>query len=136
MAAFLYQIFRGYHSSFPSPPIRAVISSIRSNGNGGDDTGRMAMDISFMGLSSAAIRLELNAPHTLQRWTMAHSPCRLTQTAMGSMVPPQSAPRSPGSLSRCLLDRQYGQWFLWSLPAPPGTTSRPHTLQVKVSWQG
>ena len=56
-----------YHFSSPSPPISRVISSIRSNGNGGDETGFMARDISFMGLSSAAIRLELNAPHTLQR---------------------------------------------------------------------
>ena len=56
-----------YHFSSPSPPIRRVISSIRSKGNGGDETGFMASDISFMGLSSAAIRLELNAPHILQR---------------------------------------------------------------------
>ena len=31
-----------YHFSSPSPPINRVISSIRSSGNGGDDTGFMA----------------------------------------------------------------------------------------------
>lgn len=36
----------------------AVSSSIRSSGNGGNATGFMAMDISFIGLSSAAARLE------------------------------------------------------------------------------
>ena len=87
------------------------ISSIRSKGNGGEEIGFMASDISFMGLSSAAIRLELKAPHTLQRWMMAHSPFFLTHTAIGSITPPQSAALSPGSLSRCWLDRQYGQWF-------------------------
>ena len=29
----------------------------------------------------------------------------------GSMTPPQSAVRSPGSSSRCKLDRQFGQWL-------------------------
>ena len=70
-------------------------------GNGGKATGFMAIDISFIGLSSAAMRLELNAPQILQRWMIAHSPFFLTQTAIGSMLPPQSAARSPGSLSRC-----------------------------------
>ena len=99
----------GYYQICSSPPIRRVSSSIRSIGNGGDDTGFIAIDISFTGLSSAAIRFELNVPQILQRWTIAHSPCFLTHTAIGSIVPPQSAARSPGSLSRCLLDRQYGQ---------------------------
>lgn len=36
----------------PSPPIRAVLSSIRSKGNGGSHNGFIAIDISFMGLSS------------------------------------------------------------------------------------
>ena len=34
---------------------------------GGSHSGFMAMDISFMGLSSAATRLELSAPQRLQR---------------------------------------------------------------------
>lgn len=67
----------------PSPPIRAVISSIRSSGKGGSHRGFNAMDMSFMGLSSAATRFELSIPQRLQRWTMAHSPPLRTQTAMG-----------------------------------------------------
>ena len=48
-----------------------VISSIRSRGNGGRHTGFIAMDISFMGLSSAATRLELKAPHLRHLWMIA-----------------------------------------------------------------
>lgn len=48
-------------------------SSIRSMGNGGRATGFMAMDMSFMGLSSAATRLDDNLPHLRQRWITAHS---------------------------------------------------------------
>lgn len=51
----------------PSPPIRAVISSMRSSGKGGSHRGFNAMDMSFMGLSSAATRLELSIPQRLQR---------------------------------------------------------------------
>ncbi len=51
-----------YFRSCPSPPIRAVSSSMRSSGNGGSHNGFKAMDMSFMGLSSAAARLELSAP--------------------------------------------------------------------------
>lgn len=120
----------------PSPAIRAVISSMRSSGNGGSHRGLMAMDMSFMGSSSAATRLELSAPQRLQRWMIAHSPPLRTQTATGSMMPPQSAARSPGSMSTCRLERQLGQWLRWSLPAPCGVQSRPQTLQVKVSLQG
>ena len=40
----------------------------------------MAMDMSFMGLSSAATRLELSAPQRRQRWITAHSPFFLTHT--------------------------------------------------------
>lgn len=47
-----------YSSIVPSPPISAVISRIRSRGNGGSQRGFIAMDISFIGLSSAATRLE------------------------------------------------------------------------------
>ena len=115
--------------------MRAVISSMRSSGNGGSHSGFMAMLISFMGLSSAAVRLELSAPQRLQRWMTAHSPPRRTQTAMGSMMPPQSDARSPGSTSTCRLERQLGQWLRWSLPAFSGVHSRPQTLQVKLSWQ-
>ena len=53
--------------SRPSPPIRAVISSMRSSGKGGSHRGFRAMLISFMGLSSAATLLELSAPHRRQR---------------------------------------------------------------------
>ena len=120
----------------PSPAMRAVISSMRSSGNGGSHRGFMAIDMSFMGLSSAATRLELSAPQRLQRWMIAHSPPLRTQTATGSMMPPQSAARSPGSMSTCRLERQLGQWLRWSLPAPCGVQSRPQTLQVKVSLQG
>ena len=129
-------IFGGSYFILPSPAMRAVISSMRSSGNGGSHRGFMAMDMSFMGLSSAATRLELSVPQRLQRWMIAHSPPLRTQTATGSMMPPQSAARSPGSMSTCRLERQLGQWLRWSLPAPCGVQSRPQTLQVKVSLQG
>ena len=77
----------------------AVISRMRSRGKGGSQRGLRAMDMSFMGLSSAAVRLELSFPQRLQRWMMAHSPPLRTQTATGSMMPPQSEARSPGSSS-------------------------------------
>ena len=89
-----------------------------------------------MGLSSAATRLELSFPQRRQRWMMAHSPPLRTHTPMGSMTPPQSEARSPGSSSTWRLVRQLGQWLRWSLPAPAGTTSRPQIRQVKLSWQG
>ena len=53
--------------NFPSPAISAVISSIFSSGNGGSEIGFIAIDISFMGLSSAAIRLDESCPHLRQR---------------------------------------------------------------------
>ena len=127
---------QNYHFNSPSPPINLVISSIFSNGNGGDEIGFIANDISFMGLSSAATRLELNAPHNLHRWMSAHSPFFLTHTAIGSIILPQSAALSPGSLSRCWLERHYGQWLRCSLPAPVGTTVFPQTLQIKMSLHG
>ena len=49
--------------------------------------GRMAKAMSFIGLSSAAVRLELIFPQITQRWMMAHSPFLLTHTLMGSMRP-------------------------------------------------
>ena len=52
---------------FPSPAINSVMSSILSSGNGGSATGLMAIDISFMGLSSAAIRLDESPPHLRHR---------------------------------------------------------------------
>ena len=33
----------------------------------------------------------------------------------------------------CRLERQFGQWFRWSLPAFSGVQSLPQTLQVNVS---
>ena len=62
-----FQLSCFYFRSCPSPPIKAVISSMRSSGNGGWHSGFMAMDMSFMGLSSAATRLELSAPQRRQR---------------------------------------------------------------------
>ena len=53
--------------SLPSPAISSVISSIRSSGKGGEPIGFIATLISFMGLSSAAILLELSAPQRRQR---------------------------------------------------------------------
>ena len=85
--------------SLPSPAIRSVISSIRSSGKGGEPIGFIATLISFMGLSSAAILLELSAPQRRQRCMTAHSPFFRTQTAIGSMIPPQPLSRSPGSIS-------------------------------------
>ena len=52
---------------FPSPAIKSVISSIFSSGNGGSATGFIAIDISFIGLSSAAMRLDESWPHIWQR---------------------------------------------------------------------
>ena len=56
-----------YQFISPSPPMRRVISSMRSIGNGGALSGRMAMLISFIGLSSAAMRLDERAPQRRQR---------------------------------------------------------------------
>lgn len=97
--------------NWPSPPISAVISSIRSSGNGGAVSGFMAMLISFIGLSSAAMRLDDIAPQRLHLWITAHSPPLRTHTATGSINPPQSLSRSPGSISTCRLVRQLGQWL-------------------------
>ncbi|MUU12952.1 MAG: YitT family protein [Oscillibacter sp.] len=91
--------------------------SSRSKGNGGAARGFTAKLISSMGLSSAATRLEWSTPQILQRWMMAHSPPLRTQTATGSMVPPQSAARSPGSSSTWTLARQLGQWLRCWVPA-------------------
>ena len=52
---------------------------MRSTGNGGSHKGLSAIAISFMGLSSAAMRLEVIFPQRLQRWISAHSPFLRTQ---------------------------------------------------------
>ena len=93
----------------------------------------MAMLMSFMGLSSAAVRLECSAPQRLHRWMTARSPPLRTHTATGSMMPPQSDALSPGSTSTCRLLRQFGQWLRCWLPAFSGVQSLPQTLQVKAS---
>lgn len=93
----------------PSLPISLVISSIRSKGNGGKLRGLMATDMSFIGLSSAATRFDPSFPQRRHRWMIAHSPSFRTHTATASMMPPQSEPRSPGSLSTCKLARQFEQ---------------------------
>ena len=59
-----------------------------------------------------------------------------THTATGSITPLQAEARLPGLSSTWTLERQLGQWLRWSLPAPPGTTNLPHTLQVKGSGHG
>lgn len=96
----------------------AVSSLIRSIGNGGEHSGFIAMLISFIGLSSAATRFEDIAPHLRQRWTIAHSPFFLTQTAMGSMIPPQSEALSSGSISTCRLERRSSNGFCGCCPLP------------------
>lgn len=105
--------FKVFHCfSAPFPPMRFVISSIRSKGKGGVETGFIAMDMSIIGLSSAAILLTTIFPHILHLWIIDHSPFLFTQTAIGSICPPQSEERSPGWSSTCILVRQFGQWFL------------------------
>ena len=69
------------------------------------------IDVRSFGQVFAFSRLELRAPHRRHRWIRAHSPPLRTHAATGSMIPPQSAARSPGSRSRCRLVRQLGQWF-------------------------
>lgn len=120
---------------FPIPAYGFFGAACQS-GKGGSASGFTAMDMSRAGLSSAAIRFELSAPHARQRWMRAHSPSLRTQTPMGSIVPPQSDARSPGRLSTWTLDRQRGQWLRWRLPASSGVTRAPQTLQVKLSMQG
>ena len=104
-------------SNITLPGLTTAARSSRSKGNGGAARGFTAKLISSMGLSSAATRLEWSTPQILQRWMMAHSPPLRTQTATGSMVPPQSAARSPGSSSRWTLARQLGQWLRCWVPA-------------------
>ena len=72
------------YSRLPLPPISRAISWMRSTGKGGAASGPRAMDRSFRGLSSAATRLELRAPHRRHRWIRAHSPPLRTHTATGS----------------------------------------------------
>ena len=71
------------YRTLPSPPMRAVISSMRSRGNGGALSGRMAILMSFIGLSSAATRLELSAPQRLQRWMIAPGESRVLSLGGG-----------------------------------------------------
>ena len=54
----------------------------------------------------------------------------------GSMSPPHSAERSPGSSSRWTLARQLGQWLRCRVPASAGPTGQPQDRQVKTSPQG
>ena len=76
-------------------------------GKGGLPRGFMAMLISFMGLSSAAARLEERAPHRRHRWMMAPLPPLRTHTATGSIMPPQSDARSR---ARCPHAGWKGSW--------------------------
>ena len=59
---------------------------MRSMGNGGSHKGLKAMDISIMGLSSAATRLETILPQRLQRWMMAHSPFLRTHSSAATAL--------------------------------------------------
>ena len=103
---------------FSSSKTAFCSSFICSTGKGGSAMGFIAMDISFTGLSSAAIRFELSFPQRRHRCIIAYSPFLRTHTPMASMIPPQSEALYPGSSSTCMLDRQLGQWFLCSVPAP------------------
>lgn len=119
----------------PDPPMRAVSSSIRSRGKGGRVRGFRAMDMSFMGLSSAATRLEWRTPAPLATVddgplaAFAHPDTHWLHDAAASAA--RSPARRPGEAVR-----QLGQWLRCSPPVGPGVTRRPHTLQVKLSWQG
>jgi hypothetical protein len=75
----------------------------------------------------------LRHPHALQRWTIAHSPPRLTQIAIGSITARHADARSPGDSSTCRLHRHDGQWFRCSDPYSLGLTARPHFLQLNPS---
>ena len=66
----------------------------------------------------------------------ADAPCRSERRPFFICGPWQAAARSPGVMSTCRLYRQFGQWLRWLLPAPSGVTSRPQTLQGKLSRQG
>ena len=90
--------------------------------------------MSFMGLLSTAMRFEDNAPQARHRWMMAHSPFLRTQTATGSMTPPQWAARSPGSTSRCRLARQLGQWLRCAPPADLAGESVVAGMAFEVSF--
>ena len=111
-----FLFIKAYFSSSRS----LLISFMCSTGNSGSARGRIAIDISFTGLSSAATRFELSFPQRLQRCIIAHSPFFLTHTPIASITAPQSDALSPGSSSTCLLERQFGQWLRWSEPAPLG----------------
>ena len=104
--------------------------------------GRIARAISFIGLSSAATRLELIFPHLRHRWMTAHSPLFLTQTPIGSIRPWQSDSRSPGSRipphsfpslsSSWMAKRQLGQWS-GSLPCSSAGIVHPQFRHRYVS---
>lgn len=94
----------------------------------------MAMLMSFMGLSSAATRLELSAPQRLQRCMTAHSPPLRTQDRY--RLHDAAAVALP--VARLYVNMQagqgqLGQWLRWPLPAFSGVHSRPQTLQVNAS---
>ena len=66
-------LIKNTYFRLPSPPIKAVNSSIRSSGKGGSQRGFIAILISFIGLSSAATLFDESLPHLLQRCIIAHS---------------------------------------------------------------
>ena len=53
------------YRTLPSPPMRAVISSMRSRGNGGSLSISMAKLKSINGMSTAETRIEQRAPQRL-----------------------------------------------------------------------
>jgi hypothetical protein len=77
--------------------------------------------------------LECRTPQPRQRWMIAQSPPGRAQTAIGSMELRHSDARSPGSSSKCLLQRQWGQWFRCAVPVASGVTGRPQWTQANHS---
>lgn len=120
----------GHHTRpIHQPPVRPNWSS----GNGGIASGRTARDIKTTSLSSPAMRLDRNVEQLRQRWMMAHSPPRRIHTAIGSISPRQPHRRSPGWMSRCTLQRQWGQWLRCRVPPASGTTVRLQWSQMNAA---
>jgi len=95
-------------------------------GTGGMASGNAASCISRSMLSSAAVLFRRSRPQRVQRWISTQRRSPRTVTAIGSMPPGHSALRSPGTLrSRCLDQRQRGQWLRCEVPGASSETSWP-----------
>jgi hypothetical protein len=89
-------------------------------------SGSAASCINRSKLSSPAIRLSRRRPQSKHRWMRTHRPSPRTVTAIGSIPPEQLVLRSPGTLrSRCLDQRQAGQWLRWDVPGASLDTATP-----------